>query len=70
MKAQVSDLGLARWFGLLPGSGGLRPSVLPTFYRRANGRQNAGDDELFEDARGVGLHAGQDVLVGLDGERR
>jgi hypothetical protein len=27
-------------------------------------------DELFEGAGGFGLHAGEDMLVGVDGERR
>ena len=27
-------------------------------------------DELFEGSGGFGLHAGEDVLVGVDGERR
>ncbi len=60
VKAQVSDLGLPRWWALLPGSGGLPPA----FYRVRDGRWN-GLCEALVGPCGVGLHAGQHVLVGL-----
>ena len=51
---------------LLPCSGRLLPGLLPARTARP-GRRRFGD-EVGEDRRGVGLHAGQDVLVAVDGE--
>ena len=53
--------------GVLPGSGGLAPAVLPAFHRVGWCRWNGGGESLVG-AGGVGLHAGEDVLVGLGGE--
>jgi hypothetical protein len=65
VKAQVVDLGLRRWRGVLPGSGGLHPLVLPAFHRLGGGRWN-GRGGLLIGTGGVGLHSGCEVLVGLD----
>src|SRR5881227_2654084 len=71
MKAQVRAPGPSSLSGLLPGSGALLPGLLPAFYRVVRGRWNGvAGDEVFEELGGVGLHAGEDVLVGLDGEGR
>jgi len=51
------------WPGLLPSRRVALPSLLPGFLPAAG-------DEFLEDAGGLGLHAGQDMLVGVDGERR
>ena len=47
------------------GSGALPPGVPPTFPRVTIGRRN-GTSEALSRARRVGLHPGQEVLVGLD----
>src|SRR5437870_9925579 len=47
-----------------PGSGALPPAVPPTFPRVTFGR-GSGLGEPLGRAGGVGLHAGQDVLIGL-----
>ncbi len=68
MKAQVSDLGLRRRqtgsSGFRRSSSGASPDLPPRRLRPGNGLR-----ETLDRACGVGLHAGQEVLVGLDGER-
>jgi hypothetical protein len=46
-------------------SSGASPGSSPVLARR----WGAGHDELLEDARSVGLHPRQHVLIRLDGER-
>ena len=56
------------WPGLLPCSTGLLPCS--TGLLRADSGGCGRGEELFEDAGGFGLHAGKDMLVGVNGERR
>lgn len=44
-------------------------TLTPTFPRRLRVGEGVADDEVLEGTRRVRLHAGKDVLVGLDGER-